>query len=30
MSLERNLNTATTRDGLVLDIPYVCIDCRKA
>lgn len=29
MRLESDLNAATTRDGLVLDIPYVCIDCRK-
>ncbi len=28
-SLERNLNTVTNRDGLVLEIPYVCFDCRK-
>jgi hypothetical protein len=27
--LEEDLNTAATVDGLVMDVPYVCIDCRK-
>jgi arsenite methyltransferase len=28
--LEHDLNAAASVDGVVLDIPYVCIDCRKA